>query len=314
MIYLFYGINDFLINRKIKKIEEENNINSINISNYNLDTDILDNILEDASMVSLFSEKKLIIIDNSYIFTGTIKKKGLEHNIDNLIKYINNPNPETILIFKTDSEKIDDRKKIVKLIKEKGNVTEFSKPKSLDNFIIQELDNYKMDSNTIKIFINYVGDNLSIIAKEIDKLKLYKDDNYVITKHDIYNICSESTLIDLNDLTNSIINKNISKSLKIYNEMLNQGEEPIQIIIRLANQFRIIYQAKMLSKKGYSNKDITNILGIHPYRIQKALENSINYSSQKLLNYIKKLANIDECIKSGTIDKYIALELFILEI
>lgn len=314
MIYLLYGTEDFLINREIKNIAKDSNIEEIDISYYNLENDLLDNILDDASMNSLFSTKKIMVVDNSYIFTGTVRKKVPNHNTELLIKYLSNPNPDSILIFTNNDETIDDRKKIVKAIKNNGVVKEFNKLKSNDNFIKQELNDYKMSPATIKAFSDYVGSNLAIIVSEIEKLKLYKGDDKNITTNDIYNVCSEFIDTDLNELTNNIVSKNIKKALKVYEELVKQGEEPIQIIIRLANQFRIIYQAKELSKKGYSNRDITNILGIHPYRVQKALENSYQFSSQKLLEYIKKLAELDQKIKMGTIDKNIALELFILEI
>ncbi len=314
MLYLLYGTVEFLINREIKKIIQDNKIESIDINNYNLENDLLDNILDDASMNSLFSNKKLMIIENAYIFTGSAKKKGLNHNLDLLVKYLNNPNPDSIIIFTCVEEKIDDRKKIVKLIKDKGKVLEFNKLKNIDLFVKQELADYKMDLNTIKLFINYVGDNLAIVASEIEKLKLYKDEDKIITKDDVLAVCSETIEIDMNDLVNSIVTKNLAKALKIYEEMVRQGEEPIQIIIRLANQFRIIYQVKELSKKGYSNKDIADILNIHPYRVQKAMENSYMYSSKNLLKYLEQLAKIDEGIKLGTMDKNMALELFILEI
>lgn len=314
MIYLLYGTNYFLIKREIEKIKLENNIESIDINNYNLENTILDNILDDALTLSLFSQKKMIIVDNSYIFTPSVRKKGLDHNIDLLNKYIENPNPDTILIFVINEEKIDDRKKIVKLIKINGNVIEFNEVKNIDTFIKNELNDYKMDAVTINSFVNRVGDNLAIITSEIEKLKLYKNDDKIITKEDVFNVCSEQIDVDMNELTNSIVSKNISKSLKIYNELIKHGEEPLQIIIRLANQFRIIYQSKELTKKGYSNKDIADILGIHPYRVKKALEISYKFPSKELLSILKKLSRIDEGIKMGNMDKNIALEQFILEI
>ena len=314
MIYLLYGTNYFLIKREIEKIKLENNIESIDINNYNLENTILDNILDDALTLSLFSQKKMIIVDNSYIFTPSVRKKGLDHNIDLLNKYIENPNPDTILIFVVNEEKIDDRKKIVKLIKINGNVIEFNEVKNIDTFIKNELNDYKMDAVTINSFVNRVGDNLAIITSEIEKLKLYKNDDKIITKDDVFDVCSEQIDVDMNELTNSIVSKNISKSLKIYNELIKQGEEPLQIIIRLANQFRIIYQSKELTKKGYSNKDIADILGIHPYRVKKALEISYKFPSKELLSILKKLSRIDEGIKMGNMDKNIALEQFILEI
>ena len=81
----------------------------------------------------------------------------------------------------------------------------------------------------------------------------------------------------------------------------------------LANQFRIMYQCKELLKKGLSEKDIATTLKIHPYRVKLAIQNSRKYSSELLLQYISDLADMDISIKTGQIDKALALELFILK-
>ena len=94
--------------------------------------------------------------------------------------------------------------------------------------------------------------------------------------------------------------------------IMKLGEEPIKIIVMLANQIRIIYQTKELSKKGYREKDIAQILDIHPYRVKLALTNGYKYTSSVLLKKISELAQMDIDIKKGLVDKSIALELFIV--
>ena len=61
MIYLLYGTLDALITDYINKIIKKENIDDINISKYNVD-DLVSNIIEDASTISLFDDKKLIIV------------------------------------------------------------------------------------------------------------------------------------------------------------------------------------------------------------------------------------------------------------
>lgn len=311
MIYLYYGLNVFLIEREIDKIIKSNNVDKLNVFEYNLENDLIDNILDDAETISLFGDKKVIIVNNSYIFTGSSKKK-LEHNLDLLTNYISNPNPSTILIFTIYEEKLDERKKIVKSLKD--NTFEFSIAKDLSSFVKSCLSDYKMDSSVINKFIEYVGSDYYIIENEVEKLKLYKGDDKKITLDDVYLLCSENVDVDLNEFTNSIVSKNISKSLKIYRSMVNIGIEPIQIIIRLANQFRIIYQSKNLSNKGCSEKEIASILKIHQFRVHKALEVSYKYSSEVLLNLLKSLASLDEQIKTSSGDKNLSIELFILNL
>ena len=74
MIYAFYGNEPFLINKEINKIIKDNNISDFNISNYDLSEFSLQDIIDDALTVSLFDEKKAIIVNNAYIFTGTAVK------------------------------------------------------------------------------------------------------------------------------------------------------------------------------------------------------------------------------------------------
>ena len=80
----------------------------------------------------------------------------------------------------------------------------------------------------------------------------------------------------------------------------------------LANQFRIMYQSKQLLKKGYSEREIANLLEIHEFRVKKALEKGRKYSSDEILKKLEDLADLDYQIKSGQLDKNIGLELFIL--
>jgi DNA polymerase-3 subunit delta len=96
--------------------------------------------------------------------------------------------------------------------------------------------------------------------------------------------------------------------------MLKNNEDSIKILSILADQFVIIYKTKELYKKGHTEKDIVSILDIHPYRVQKALEKGRRYESSAILNYIEKLADLDNDIKSGKIDKDLGLELFILNV
>ena len=133
-----------------------------------------------------------------------------------------------------------------------------------------------------------------------------------IVKDDIINLTNKNVNVDIFKLIENIICGNKEDAIESYNEMLKLGEEPIKIIVMLANQIRIIYQAKELSKKGYREKDIAQILDIHPYRVKLALTNGYKYTSSVLLKKISELAQMDIDIKKGLVDKSIALELFIV--
>lgn len=307
MIYLFYGTNQFAIDNEIKKIIVENNIDEIDKIKYNLEQENINNIIDDASTIPLFQNKKLIIVENAYIFTGTNQNKEIEQNIEYLNSYLENPNESTILIFVINNEKIDERKKITRLLKNKYIIKEFNAYNSNEY-----LNKYNIDKTTFEYLKNYVGYDNYIIENELKKIVLYKNNNSKITKEDIELICSRNIELDLFDFIDKIVQKNKKEALLIYNELRKHNEEPIKLIVMIANQIRIMYQSKELYKRGYTEKNIAEILNIHPYRVKLALEKSRLYDSEILKNYLKKLADIDEKIKKGIIDKYNAFELFVI--
>lgn len=306
MIYLLYGNKDFGIYEEIKKITK--NYDELSISKYDLNNAIMQDIISDAQTVSLFADKKIIIVDNANIFTALINK-----DTDILIEYLNQINPNTTLIFIVHNDKIDSRKKITKLIKKIGTIKEFNDDLNPLNIIKEKFKDYNIDQKTINLFLNRVGSNPLIIKNEIKKIKLYKNNDKTITENDIINITTKKIDIDIFKLIDYIIKKDKEKALELYEEMLKANEEPIKIIVILANQFRIMYQSKELLKKGYTEKDIASTLKIHPYRVKLAIQNSRNYSNKTLLKYLNNLADIDIGIKTGSLNKDNVLELFILK-
>lgn len=306
MVYLLFGTKDYSINNEIKKICK--NIDEMNISRYDLNNDLTSLVIEDAKTISLFGDKKIVIADNANMFTASTSKDS-----EIIEAYLKNINEYTDLIFIVHSDKIDARKKITKAIKEKGKIIEFNDDLDAVSLIRRLFKDYNIEYSDIKLLIDRVGNNPLIITNEINKIKIYKGNDKNITSEDILNLTNKIIEIDVFKLIDYIVKKDKENALELYNEMLKVNEEPIKIIVILANQFRIMYQSKELLKKGYSEKDIASILKIHPYRVKLAIQNSRNYTSEMLLKYLNDLADIDIGIKTGTINKDLALELFILK-
>lgn len=310
MVYLLYGTVDYLINKTIDKIINDNKIDEFNVNKYDLTNSLLTDIINDASSMSLFSDKKIIIVNNAYIFTGA-NKKYIEQNTEELENYLNNINDNTILIFTTNNEKLDERKKITKLVKKNGIVKDFN---SIDNIsLVKNLfEDYSISNDNVKYLISRVGEDSSLLASEIEKIKIYKNDDKTITHDDITNLTTKSLEVNNFKLIDAIINKNKAEAFSLYQDRIKLNEEPIAIIISLANQIRIMYQVKQLYLDGYTENNIASILKIHPYRVKLASQNARKYDSDILLNYLKQLADLDINIKTGKVDKTLGLELFII--
>ena len=304
-MYLIYGEEEFLIENEVNNIINKSGVDELNISKYDLLSDSLKDIIDDACTVSLFSDKKIVIINN---FDNISK---LEDDIvSEFDKFIHNISSDVILILVC--SKLDERKKLTKELKKLCTVKEFNKNKNISNTVRSMFLDYKIDYSTVDLLIKIVGNDLMILNQEAIKLMTYKADK-TITKEDVLALCSSNSNDDIFDLINAVVNKDKDKALTIYSNLIKSNEEPIKIVITLANQFRLIYQCKELYKKGNSEDSISKTLDIHPYRVKLALNNSKNYSSNIILKYLNDLSEIDNNIKSGVVDKGLAFELFLLE-
>ncbi|MBR1376279.1 MAG: DNA polymerase III subunit delta [Bacilli bacterium] len=307
MLYLLYG-EAYQIKKEVDKIIKDNNILDINISKYDLDAYNYKDVLEDCTSISLFDDKKAIIVSNASIFTSA--KTGID--IEKFEEYIPNYNPNAIVIF-TLEDKLDERKKTVKLIRKHGVVKEFNTSDNPNDIVKSMLDDYQMDLKTINRFIELVGNDTYNISNELDKLKLYKGEDKNITIEDVNNVTTNNIDIDLFKLMDAIMENKKEDAIERYHNMLLYNTEPIQIIIALANKYRLMYQVKTLFKLGYTEGDMAKELKQSPKYIFVLNKLSKSYSASYLLNEIKELAKLDYDIKSGNMEDELALELYILK-
>lgn len=310
MNYLLYGEEEFLINQQIDKIIKKEQLDAMSIIRYDLELDSIKNIIDDCQTISLFEDKKVIIVNNCNYFN---RIKNSEEDINLLLQYFNNCNPNTILILVSHNSSIDSTKKITKKIKEIGKILEFNGADT--NSIVKKMfDNYKIKDNTINLLITRVGNNIEILAQEVLKLKTYKYDGLEITNDDVIACSTYNVDTDIFKFIDNIINKNKDIALKTYYELLKNNEEPIKIIALLASKFRLMYQVKTLGSKNMNNNEIALLLGVHAYPVKLAREASIRYSDKLLLKFLKALALLDSDIKTGKVNPELGLELFIVNV
>lgn len=311
MNYVLYGENESEINHFIENIKEKEQIEDKIVYNYKECT--LESVIEEASYQDLFASKKLVILSDAE-FLST--KSSLESPL--LESYIDHPNPNTILILKVTSEKLDERKKLVKLLKSKCTVKEF---KLLDESDIStyikkyfEQSGYTIDFKSIKEIEERLKSNTKVIDSELEKLLLYKINDKNITLNDTKKIITKYSENEIFDLVESVIKKDKQSIFTLYKSLIESRVEPSVIVTLLANQFRLIYQANILAESGLDSKKIAASLGVHPYRITLALKASNNIEENKILNILNSLFEVDKNIKLGLTEKTKALEAFFLEL
>ena len=315
MTYLFYGKEKYLIDEEIKKYKSKyDDINIVDIT-YNNN---LDKIIDEANSISLFADNKLIIVSDTTIFNRKKKTEDEENtkdndNLDILIDYLNHQNDQVDLIFINNQETIDNTKKITKLIKDKGVIKEFNNL-NIKETIKSLFGKYKISYDLIDLLINRVGNDISVLKEEIDKIITYKDKDLEINKDDILSLTYLNIDVSAFNFADQIINKNKNEALKIYNELLEMHSDPSTVIALLASKVRLIYGVLELRHLGYSMYQMCDTLESKEYPIKLALQAASKTTKEEIINVLNDLADLDINIKTGKINPNLGMQLFILKI
>ena len=307
-IYLISNESYRLITKEIKKITKDNKYET-----FNLNKSSIKEILEEASYFSLDDNKKYLVVTNADIF-GSDK---LDDSItDSLIKYFNNPNENTVIIFTT-QKPIDSRKKIVKELKSKYKV--ITTPKMDKKTINSLLTNYvkendfTIDWETVNYIINNSYNNLDIMFNEIDKIMLYYNFPCRIKYQDVVSIVG--TELDNNNFhfVEAVVSKKLDVALKTLNSLKVYKVDATVLTILLAREYRLMYYVKKMYQNKSSLSDICEYLNLADWQVNKLYNNGVHYSENELLKNLVDLCNIDMNIKKGLWDKDTALYGFLLD-
>lgn len=291
MVYTLVGNKDYVL-EEIDKIVGD----SSNIISYDLDECSIKDAIIDLDTVSLFGKK-------------IVKVFGLDKidDSDFLIKYFDNA-LDNVLILVSYKE-LDNRKKLTKVLKEK---TEYKEIFSYDfnGYVKERLDGFKMDFMTINLLVSYCDGDIKRLFNELEKLKLYKFNEKVISLDDVNRIVRkgyDSTIFNLIDEINS---GNKEKIYSIYRELLMENETEEKILYTIANHYRLLYKVKIKSM-SMSDSEMIRIYRLHPYRLTKLKEQCRLVSREKILFMLKGLSDVDINVKSGKMDISTGMFLFL---
>ncbi len=310
-VYLFFGTETFEIEKEIKKIITENEIDEMSKSMYDMHEVSISEALSDASTISFLGGKKCVIIRNPFFLSGTNVKTSVEHNLEAIEKYIETPNEDTILIFYAPYEKLDSRKKIVKTLTNKVEVKEFA-IKDMSEKVVGMI-NDKLNLNEAQkslLVTKMIGFSLEQVSREIEKVETYQLSNGMITDDVLEDLISQSLEQNVYSLADAVAISDYKKAFKIYNDLIKQKESPVGLLMLIASKFRSLIQIKTYEYIG-NNFEIAKKIGMNPYAVKFGLRITQKVKMKELKDMLVKIAELDYMIKSGNIDQNRVLEFLV---
>lgn len=289
--YYIDVITDFIADNVLSDAEKGFNQTVV----YGKDTTI-ENVVSLAKRFPMMANQQVVIV----------KEAQNLKNMEPLLHYAQAPLKSTILVLCYKYKTLDKRTKLYKLLS--SDFVLFDSPKIYDDrvpgWITAYLSkkNIEIDPKACMIIAEYIGNNLTRVANELDKLliSLNGETTRITAAHVEENIGISKEYNNF-ELTNALGTKNILKSNQIANFFAkNPSANPISYtIISLFFFFNklLIYWA---IKNKSDARNVASILQINPYFVTDYKKAAANYPVPKLLNVISILREYD--VKSKGVD------------
>jgi DNA polymerase-3 subunit delta len=254
---------------------------------YGRDSSIMD-IVGNAKRFPLMAEKQVIIVKEA---------QDLVKTIDQLESYLTNVQPTTVLVFCYKYKTLDKRKKVYKMIEKAGVMFE---SKRLKDYQIEawarklvETKGYTIEPKASAMLVEFLGNDLSKIANELDKLAIVLPKGSVITDAVIEQNIGISKDFNNFELLNAIVNRNQVKAYKIVNYFgQNPKNNPIVVTLGLVYS----YFSKLLLYHGLKDKSSSNavkVLKISPYGVKDYELGFKTYPMKRVSQIIANLKEVD---------------------
>ncbi|WP_010650955.1 DNA polymerase III subunit delta [Oceanobacillus massiliensis] len=318
-VYLIYGSEAFFL-QNIKK-ELTNKVlagEEDNLSIYDLEDTPIQEVVTDAETYPFFGGRKLIIANNASFLKAKADNLAFEHDFAYLERYLGQPAEYSVLVLIAPYEKIDERKKVSKMLKKNTTVVVCNpiKEQDLRQWIDSLANSLQIEiaPDAYEIFESELSANLQLLESELTKLALYVGENGAITKEIAERLIAHTSNSSSLRLVDAVIERDLHKAISIYKDLQKMKEEPIAMIGLLAFQFRTILRAKLLKQKGYGQYQIQKNIGSHPYVIKIALSREKKFTIEKLEDIMSKLSDADAVMKQGKMEKELAFELLLYDL
>jgi DNA polymerase III subunit delta len=238
---------------------------------YGKDTDWA-SVINNCRRYPMFAERQVVILKEAQAMRDLLK----------LEPYIDQPLESTVFVVAHKQGKIDGRSKMAKLIKEKGVM--LSTKKMYDNQLpawVEAFVHGKGLSITQKaciLLVDHIGNDLSRIANEIDKLLVNLPAQKKIDEGDIEKYVGISKEYNVFELQNAVGTKDMGKVMRIVKYFgANPKASPIQMTIpALYNYFAKINL--VFGIKG-GEKEIASALGVHPFFVKDYIAAATKYGA-----------------------------------
>ncbi|MBE8117460.1 DNA polymerase III subunit delta [Limosilactobacillus fermentum] len=319
MVYLVLGTQAVLQQEAkdvfLNLIPEEERV--MNVGSYDMETTPLADALDDAMAAPFFGERRLVILNKPAFLTGGTSRGALKQDGEVLREYLKHPQPTTVLVLLAPYEKLDGRKGVVKDLKKLAvevSAAPLDEPRAR-RLVEQrfQADGYQLGRGAIDELVRRTNADYGkmMAAVPVIELAVYQDKR--VTDAAVAGLVPQSLDENVFDLVQAVLNHEQVEAVRLYRELLESQQAPLQINAILVSQFRLLLQIKVLSNRGLSQGTLAGQLKVHPYRVKLGLQTARRFSMDDLSHAYLGLIRCERALKSTQQDPELLFQLFLLQ-
>lgn len=299
-VYLFYGPESYLKDLYTERIRSRLDCDPMNSYFFGSGADPKE-IESICSSVSMFGDRKFVVVSGSGFFKTAGDASFLEKAEAG----------RTYLVFKEDEA--DKRNKCYKKACECGIVFCCKKqpPAEIKKVLSHTVKTAgrTIGESVLHYMIEGIGDDISKLLSELEKLLLYVPEGAEIEKKHVDAVCSLHYSARLFDLNDAVAAGDSNKAYFILQSLLEDKEPPVKIIAILSKMWSQLYSVKLLAAGGARTAEIASLLGVKDFAAGKLIRQAAGLDLKKIKEKIELCEELDLSIKSGLIKDTTALEL-----
>lgn len=253
---------------------------------YGLDSDV-QTIISTCKAFPMMGAFQLVVIKEAQ----QLKK------IEELAAYIQNPLDTTLLFICHKYKKPDERKEFGKMVKKNSvyfvsdKVKDYKLGEWIEKFV--KTEGLRINTKAAALLAEFLGNDLSKISNEVDKLKILLPEGAEITPEVIQKNIGISKDYNVFELQNALGEKNAFKANQIvdYFAKNEKTHNVLMVLPSLYTFFTRLVRIHGLSVKN--DKAAGEALGMHPFIAKDFIRYASNYPMNKLVKIFQHLEQAD---------------------
>jgi DNA polymerase-3 subunit delta len=322
MFYILFGPDEFSLREELERIKDglgDRESLASNTTIFEGKQVGLNQLMDACIALPFLGSHRLIIVEGLLArFEGDRGelKKGDKGEWGELQKRVDGMPPSTVLIL-VDGQ-IKKGNALLKGLAPLASVKEFPllKGAALGGWIRERVKEGKgtISPEAVRMLASLVGENLWVLASEIEKLLLYTMGRR-IDEGDVKQVVSYAREANVFTMVDALIEGRAARAAPLLHQLLQEGDTAPYLLVMITRQLRLLVQSKELSLQGFSAAEVKARLALtSDYVLNKALEQGRSYSMGRLEQVYRKLLETDLSIKRGLWKSELALDLLVAEL